>query len=38
VVRRFELPGWLLITLMTLCLGIALWAVARDQISSWIGF
>lgn len=29
---RFELPGWFLIVMMTLCLGVAVWAVARDQI------
>jgi hypothetical protein len=30
--RRFELPAWLLIVLMTAALGVAVWTVARDQL------
>jgi hypothetical protein len=30
--RRFEVSGWMLITFMTIALGVAVWAVARDQI------
>ena len=30
--RRFEIPGWLLLALMTIALGVAVWAVARDEI------
>lgn len=35
VMRRFRLepPGWLPITLMTLALGVAVWAVAQDQVA-----
>lgn len=31
-VKRFELSGWVLIALMTLALGVAVWAVARGEI------
>ena len=31
--ERGEIPAWLLIVLMTLALAVAVWAVARDEIS-----
>lgn len=34
--RRFELPTWLLILLMTAALGVAIWAVARNEIYSFV--
>lgn len=34
--RRFELPAWLLILLMTAALGVAVWAVARDDIYDFV--
>lgn len=34
--RRFELPAWFLIALMTASLGVAIWAVARDEILAFI--
>jgi type VI protein secretion system component VasK len=30
--KRFEVPGWFLIVLMTAALCVAIWAVWRDQI------
>lgn len=30
--RRFELPTWFLMLLMMAALGVAIWAVARDEI------
>jgi hypothetical protein len=36
--KRFEVPGWLWIALMTICLLVAIWAVARDQLSTWVAF
>jgi hypothetical protein len=30
--KRFELPGWLLIVLMTAALGVAVWAVANEEL------
>ena len=35
--RRFEVPSWLLIVLMTATLAVAVWAVARDQIADFVG-
>lgn len=29
---RVEPPGWFLIVLMTVALGVAIWAVAREEI------
>lgn len=36
--RRFEVPGWLLVAIMTICLGVAVWAVWRDQIADVLPF
>ena len=30
--ERWEIPTWVLIALMSLALGVAVWAVARDEI------
>ena len=30
--RRFEVPSWLLLVLMTAALAVAVWAVARQEI------
>lgn len=34
--RRFELPAWLLILLMMAALGVAIWAVWRDEIYGFV--
>jgi hypothetical protein len=36
--KRFEVPAWVLLTVMTICLVVALWAVTHDELSGWIGF
>lgn len=33
---RGQVQGWVLIALMTIALGFAIWAVARDQITDLI--
>lgn len=34
--ERGEIQGWVLIVLMSLALGVAVWAVARDQIADLV--
>lgn len=34
--ERGEIQGWVLIVLMTLALGVAVWAVARDEIGGLV--
>jgi hypothetical protein len=34
--ERGEIQGWVLIALMTLALGVAVWAVAQDQIADLV--
>lgn len=33
--RRFGVPTWLLLILMTICLLVAIWAVTHDELSGW---
>lgn len=35
--RRFEVPSWLFLVLMTATLAVAVWAVAREQIIDLVG-
>ena len=35
---RIEVPIWVLVLMMTACLAVAIWALARDQVTTWIGF
>lgn len=34
--ERGEIQGWVLIVLMSLALGVAVWAVAQEQITDFI--
>lgn len=34
--KRFELPAWFLVLLMMAALGVAIWAVARDEIYGFV--
>ena len=34
--KRFEVPGWVLLVLMTAALSVAVWAVWRDQIADLV--
>ena len=35
--RRFEVPTWVLLILMTAALAVAVWAVAREEIVDLVG-